>query len=43
VLAAREQGKTRFIGFTGHKSADIHLKMLDTAARQSSMAGLITL
>ncbi|MCL2448232.1 MAG: aldo/keto reductase [Polyangiaceae bacterium] len=28
---AREQGKTRFIGFTGHKSPDIHLAMLQTA------------
>lgn len=25
---ARQQGKVRFIGFTGHKSAEIHLKML---------------
>lgn len=31
VLAARKQGKVRYIGFTGHKSPDIHLKMLDTA------------
>jgi uncharacterized protein len=28
---ARKSGKIRFIGFTGHKSPDIHLKMLDTA------------
>lgn len=33
VLAARDAGKIRFIGFTGHKSPDIHLKMLETAAR----------
>ncbi len=26
--AAREQGKVRYIGFTGHKSPQIHLKML---------------
>jgi predicted aldo/keto reductase-like oxidoreductase len=28
---AREAGKIRYIGFTGHKDPDIHLKMLDTA------------
>jgi aryl-alcohol dehydrogenase-like predicted oxidoreductase len=33
VLAARDAGKIRYIGFTGHKSPDIHLKMLDTAAQ----------
>jgi predicted aldo/keto reductase-like oxidoreductase len=32
VFAARKAGKIRFIGFTGHKSPDIHLKMLSTAA-----------
>jgi predicted aldo/keto reductase-like oxidoreductase len=32
VLRAREQGKLRFIGFTGHKSPMIHRKMLRTAA-----------
>ena len=32
VLEAKKKGKVRFIGFTGHKSPDIHLKMLDTAA-----------
>jgi predicted aldo/keto reductase-like oxidoreductase len=31
VLAARKAGKIRYIGFTGHKSPDIHLKMLHTA------------
>jgi aryl-alcohol dehydrogenase-like predicted oxidoreductase len=25
---AKQQGKTRFVGFTGHKSPEIHLKML---------------
>ena len=25
---AREQGKVRYLGFTGHKSAEIHLRML---------------
>jgi aryl-alcohol dehydrogenase-like predicted oxidoreductase len=33
VLAAKKEGKIRFIGFTGHKSPDIHLKMLATAAQ----------
>jgi aryl-alcohol dehydrogenase-like predicted oxidoreductase len=32
LVAARKAGKIRFIGFTGHKSPDIHLKMLATAA-----------
>jgi len=30
ALAAEKQGKIRYIGFTGHKSPDIHLKMLET-------------
>ena len=30
VLEAKKQGKVRYIGFTGHKSPDIHAKMLDT-------------
>jgi aryl-alcohol dehydrogenase-like predicted oxidoreductase len=25
---AKQQGKTRFVGFTGHKSPDVHLKMI---------------
>jgi diketogulonate reductase-like aldo/keto reductase len=33
VLEAQKAGKVRFIGFTGHKSPDIHLKMLDTASK----------
>ncbi len=28
LLAAKQQGKTRFIGFTGHKNPAIHLQML---------------
>ena len=32
VLQARKAGKVRYIGFTGHKSPEIHLKMLATAA-----------
>jgi predicted aldo/keto reductase-like oxidoreductase len=35
VLAAQKAGKIRFIGFTGHKSPDIHLKMLATASKHS--------
>jgi predicted aldo/keto reductase-like oxidoreductase len=31
VVEARKAGKVRYIGFTGHKSPDIHLKMLKTA------------
>ena len=30
ALEARKAGKVRFIGFTGHKDPDIHLKMLET-------------
>ncbi|HXZ79292.1 MAG TPA: aldo/keto reductase [Terriglobales bacterium] len=30
LLAAKKAGKIRYIGFTGHKSPDIHLKMLET-------------
>src|SRR5437764_10309818 len=33
VLEAKKAGKIRFVGFTGHKSPDIHLKMLATAAQ----------
>jgi predicted aldo/keto reductase-like oxidoreductase len=33
LVQAREQGKLRFIGFTGHKHPDIHLAMLDTAEK----------
>jgi uncharacterized protein len=31
AVAAKQKGKLRYIGFTGHKSPEIHLKMLDTA------------
>jgi predicted aldo/keto reductase-like oxidoreductase len=31
MLAARKAGKIRYIGFTGHKSPAIHLKMIETA------------
>jgi aryl-alcohol dehydrogenase-like predicted oxidoreductase len=30
LLKAKDQGKVRFLGFTGHKAPEIHLKMLDT-------------
>ncbi len=33
VLAAKQAGKIRYIGFTGHKSPAIHLHMLKTAAQ----------
>jgi uncharacterized protein len=32
VLEAQKVGKIRYIGFTGHKSPDVHLKMLSTAS-----------
>jgi aryl-alcohol dehydrogenase-like predicted oxidoreductase len=32
VLEAKRAGKVRYIGFTGHKSPEIHLKTLATAA-----------
>ena len=31
LIAAKKAGKIRYIGFTGHKSPDIHLKMVQTA------------
>jgi uncharacterized protein len=33
MVQAKKQGKVRFIGFTGHKHPDIHLKMLALADR----------
>ena len=33
VLEAQKNGKIRYIGFTGHKSPDIHLYMLNAAAK----------
>jgi aryl-alcohol dehydrogenase-like predicted oxidoreductase len=31
IIEAQKAGKVRYIGFTGHKSPDMHLKMLETA------------
>jgi aryl-alcohol dehydrogenase-like predicted oxidoreductase len=33
VLEAKKAGKIRYIGFTGHKSPDIHLQMMATASK----------
>ncbi len=33
VVAAKASGKIRYVGFTGHKSPAIHLKMLETALK----------
>jgi predicted aldo/keto reductase-like oxidoreductase len=33
VREAQQAGKTRFIGFTGHKDPIVHLRMLEVAAR----------
>ena len=35
MLKARKAGKVRYIGFTGHKSPEIHLHMLDTAFKNN--------
>jgi predicted aldo/keto reductase-like oxidoreductase len=32
VMAARQAGKVRYIGFTGHKDPSVHLRMLEEAA-----------
>ena len=34
ILEAQKGGKVRFIGFAGHKSPEIHLKMLATASKR---------
>lgn len=34
LLAAKKAGKIRYIGFTGHKDPDIHLKMIRTGLAQ---------
>jgi len=33
LLAAKQSGKIRYIGFTGHKSPALHLQMLEAAAK----------
>jgi predicted aldo/keto reductase-like oxidoreductase len=35
AVAARQAGKIRFIGFTGHKDPAVHLRMLETAQKHS--------
>jgi aryl-alcohol dehydrogenase-like predicted oxidoreductase len=35
AIAAREAGKIRHIGFTGHKDPAVHLRMLETAQKHS--------
>ena len=35
MLKARQEGKVRYLGFTGHKSPEIHLHMLDTAFKNN--------
>ena len=32
AMEAKQAGKIRYIGFTGHKSPDIHLHMLEVCA-----------
>jgi predicted aldo/keto reductase-like oxidoreductase len=33
LLRARQEGKIRFIGFTGHKSPEVHMHMIETAVQ----------
>jgi len=35
VLEAREAGKVRYIGFTGHKDPSVHVRMFETADKRS--------
>ncbi|HYG99878.1 MAG TPA: aldo/keto reductase [Terriglobales bacterium] len=33
IIAAKKAGKIRYVGFTGHKSPDLHLRMIDVARK----------
>jgi predicted aldo/keto reductase-like oxidoreductase len=35
VMAAKQAGKVRYVGFTGHKDPLVHLRMLDVAAQHN--------
>lgn len=35
LIKAKKSGKIRYIGFTGHKSPDFHLKMLETGIKNN--------
>src|ERR1700761_8477422 len=35
AIAARQAGKVRYIGFTGHKDPSVHLRMLETAQKHN--------
>jgi aryl-alcohol dehydrogenase-like predicted oxidoreductase len=35
AVAARQTGKIRYIGFTGHKDPTVHLRMLETAKKHN--------
>ncbi len=35
AIAARQAGKIRYIGFTGHKDPAVHLRMLETAKKHN--------
>jgi predicted aldo/keto reductase-like oxidoreductase len=35
AIAARQAGKLRYIGFTGHKDPAVHLRMMETAQKHS--------
>jgi predicted aldo/keto reductase-like oxidoreductase len=35
IVAAQKAGKTRFLGFTGHKSPEIHLHMMEVARQHN--------
>ena len=37
LVAAKKAGKIRYIGFTGHRDPDIHLKMLNTSFKHGFM------